>query len=189
MASNTIYVVFGMTGAGKTTLVNFITDNTKIQRIKTTTTRPQRSASDNEYKFASNESFEKDSGRYIAVRKYYTLIEDVPQYHYYGVDKNELEHGGVMITDFEGLKELLMRRENVVGIYLYADTKTRRERAKNRPGFKLSEFNRRNEDDKKKFPISQVVKLGTTYPIYILDNTEGVENAIDKIELIINNHK
>lgn len=189
MKSKTIYVVFGMTGAGKTTLVNHITDNMNIKRIKTTTTRPQRSAVDNEYKFATNDSFEQDNGRYIAVRKYYTLLEDVPQYHYYGVDKNELEQGGVMITDFEGLKELLMRRDDVVGIYLHVDTKTRRERAQNRPGFKANEFDRRNNDDKKKFPISQIIKLGTTYPIYILDNTDGIENAIDKIDLIINNHK
>lgn len=189
MKSKTIYVVFGMTGAGKTTLVDHITDNMNIKRIKTTTTRPQRSAVDNEYKFATNDGFEQDQGRYIAVRKYYTLLEDVPQYHYYGVDKNELEQGGVMITDFEGLKELLMRRDDVVGIYLYADTKTRRERAKNRPGFKSNEFDRRNKDDKKKFPIAQIIKLGTTYPIYILDNTDGIENALDRIDLIINNHK
>lgn len=181
-----------MTGAGKTAISSEISNRLKLGKLKNTTTRPQRGPEDTEYNFSSNEDFEKDyeQGRYIAVRKYLTLIEDVEKHHYYGVDKIELAKGGLLITDFEGFKELIERDLNVVGIYIHADTKTRLERAKMREGFKKAEFDRRNADDLLKFDLKEIINLGTDNEIYIIDNSgdASLVDVCDKVDIIVRNY-
>lgn len=190
--TNPVFVLFGMTGAGKTAVSSEVSNRLKLDKLKNTTTRPQRGLEDTEYNFSSNEDFEKDyeQGRYIAVRKYLTLIEDVEKHHYYGVDKIELAKGGLLITDFEGFKELLERDLNVVGIYIHADTKTRLERAKMREGFKKAEFDRRNADDLLKFDLKEIINLGTNNEIYIIDNSgdASLVDVCDKVDMIIRNY-
>lgn len=186
-----VYVIFGMTGAGKSAVSDIISRKLKMKRLKNTTTRPQRGPEDVEYNFSTEDSFTRDTGRYIAVRRYLTLIEDIEKYHYYGVDKIELEKGGLLITDFDGFKELLERDLNVIGIYLYADTETRLERAKKRDGFKLEEFERRNSDDLTKFNLKNIITLGKSNPIYIIDNSgnSDLNDVCKKVEMIIVNTK
>lgn len=186
-----VYVIFGMTGAGKSAVSDIISRKLKMNRLKNTTTRPQRGPEDVEYNFSTEDSFTRDTGRYIAVRRYLTLIEDIEKYHYYGVDKIELEKGGLLITDFDGFKELLERDLNVIGIYLYADTETRLERAKKRDGFKLEEFERRNIDDLTKFNLKDIITLGKSNQIYIIDNSgnSDLNDVCKKVEMIIVNTK
>lgn len=180
-----------MTGAGKSAVSDIISRKLKMNRLKNTTTRPQRGPEDVEYNFSTEDSFTRDTGRYIAVRRYLTLIEDIEKYHYYGVDKIELEKGGLLITDFDGFKELLERDLNVIGIYLYADTETRLERAKKRDGFKLEEFERRNIDDLTKFNLKDIITLGKSNQIYIIDNSgnSDLNDVCKKVEMIIVNTK
>ena len=65
---NQLFVIIGMTGAGKSTIARQVCKNLGLARIKTTTTRPKRSDSDNEYLFTTEETLLKDMGRYIGVR-------------------------------------------------------------------------------------------------------------------------
>lgn len=182
-----VYVLFGMTGAGKSFIASRIAKMTGIRRIKNTTTQPKRSDIDNEYNFTTSDSFLMDKGRYVATRAYHTLIEDHPQTHYYGVDKLELEKGGILITDFEGLKELIQRNYDVVGIYIYSSPETRLTRSMVRSGFKMEEFNRRNRDDLEKFKLEDIIELGKTHPIYIIENnlTTNIETICNKINNIM----
>jgi len=186
-----VFVIMGMTGAGKSVVSRHVCHNLKMERLKTTTTRPRRSEHDNEYHFANVEDFLQDDGRYIAIRAYTTLIEDLPKKHYYAVDKLELEKGGILITDFDGFKELCERGTDVVGIYLHADKDIRYRRAIKREGFKADEFWRRDADDKEKFAIQRIVDLGRNYPLYIVNNSETVSllGVIEKVQNIIKEHR
>ena len=190
MKAGTVYVLLGMTGAGKSSIARVISRSLKLERLKTTTTRPKRDEEDNEYNFAKEEDFLQDHGRYIAIRQYNTLIEDEPKSHFYAVDKLEIEKGGLLITDFDGFKELCERGDDVVGIYIYADRLTRLNRSKKRAGFKEEEFGRRNLDDESKFSINRIVELGKKYPIYIVGNSENTDlkSAITRVEQIIKEH-
>lgn len=191
MKPKTVYVLLGMTGAGKSTIARVISRSLHLERLKTTTTRPKRDDEDNEYNFAKEEDFLRDHGRYIAVRQYNTFIEDEPKSHFYAVDKLEIEKGGLLITDFDGFKELCERGDDVLGIYIYADKLTRLNRAKKRTGFKEAEFIRRNLDDENKFSINRIVELGKKFPIYIVGNSENTDlkSAITRVEEIIKEHK
>lgn len=182
-----VYVLFGMTGAGKSFIASRLNKLTGTRRIKNTTTRPKRGEADNEYNFTTSESFLLDKGRYVATRAYHTLIEDHPQTHYYGVDKLELEKGGILITDFEGLKELIEREYDVVGIYIYSSPETRLTRSIVRPSFKMEEFNRRNRDDLEKFKLEDIIELGKKHPIHIIENNldTNVDNICAKIAQIM----
>lgn len=189
MANNTLFVIFGMTGSGKSTIIKEMEKRTGLARIKTTTTRPRRGESDNEYNFTTNECFLRYYENYIAPRKYTALLEGEPKDYYYGVDKVFAHNGGLMITDFVGVKDLITAGLNVVGIYLYCDVETRFHRALNRPGFILEEHERREKDDQEKFQLKDIVELGTQNKIYIVDNSgENLSNTFDKVEYIIRNH-
>lgn len=189
MANNTLFVIFGMTGSGKSTIIKEMEKRTGLARIKTTTTRPRRGESDNEYNFTTNECFLAYYENFIAPRKYTAVLEGAPKDYYYGVDKVFAHDGGLMITDFVGVKDLITAGLNVVGIYLYCDSETRLQRALNRPGFILAEHERREKDDQIKFPLKDIVELGTTNKIYIVDNSSSdLSNAFDKVEFIIRNH-
>lgn len=191
MGNNRVFVLFGMTGAGKSFIAHHLMERFGLRRIKNTTTRPQRGESDNEYNFTSEDKFLQDEGRYVAVRAYDTYIEDTPKRHYYGVDKLELEKGGILITDFVGFKELLERDNDLVGIYIYADKTTRMIRSALREGFKVEEFERRNKDDYEKFKIEEIVDVGRGHNVYLVEN--NLENDVDKlcerIKGIIQNHQ
>lgn len=185
------FVLFGKTGAGKSYIASAISTELGMRRIKNTTTRPQRGVDDNEYNFVKEEDFLKDGdSRYVAVRGYNTLIEDTPKTHYYGVDKLELEKGGLLITDFEGFKELLERDNELVGIYIYSNKTTRQARARLREGYKPEEFERRNADDSDKFKIEEIVEVGKNYHVYIVENNldTRLDALCDKISMIIKNH-
>lgn len=186
-----VFVLLGKAGAGKTLVATRLSQKLGIRKIKNTTTRPRRSELDREYNFTTNDSFTKDDGRYIAVRRYKTLIEDRPKYHYYGVDRLEIEKGGLLITDFEGFKELLERNLDVVGIYLYSSPETRYARSAQRDGFKLEEFTRRAEDDDLKFKLEEIIEVGKTHPVYIVENnlSTSVDEVCDKVQVIIDNYK
>jgi guanylate kinase len=167
-----LFVIIGMTGAGKSTIARQICRDLNLPRIRTTTTRPKRSEDDNEYIFATEEELFKDSGRYIGVREYHTFIEDTPKKHYYAVDKLALEAGtAVLITDFDGYKEICDHTPNVVGIYIHADKDIRYRRASKRAGFKADEFWRRDADDQKKFAIEKLVAWGKNNTLYIVNNS------------------
>jgi len=187
---NQLFVIIGMTGAGKSTIARQVCKNLGLARIKTTTTRPKRSDSDNEYIFTSEEELLKDvgRGRYLGVREYHTYIEDVPKKHYYAVDKLALESGtALLITDFDGYKEICQHMNNVVGIYIHADKDIRYRRASKRAGFKPEEFWRRDGDDHQKFAIEKLVNWGKTHPLYIVNNSEDetLVSVISKTEAII----
>ena len=187
--SKPLFVLIGMTGAGKSTVSSFITDKLGVKRIKTTTTRPQRDAKDTEYVFTTADQFLKEEGRYLAVRKYRALLEGAPKDYYYGVDGNSLGNGGLLITDFDGLQALVERNIDVVGIYLHADTETRLKRAEKRPGFSLLEFNRRNDDDLEKFNIKRLVEFGKEHRLYLVDNgDDNVDKVCEKVEVILRNY-
>lgn len=179
MGNNRVFVLFGMTGAGKSFIAHHLMEKFNLRRIKNTTTRPQRGENDNEYNFTSEDKFLQDEGRYVAVRAYDTFIEDTPKRHYYGVDKLELQKGGILITDFVGFKELLERDKDLVGIYIYGDKTTRMSRSALRDGFKIEEFERRNNDDYEKFKIEEIVDVGRSHNVYIVEN--NLESDVDKL--------
>lgn len=185
------FVLFGKTGAGKSFIASALSQELGMRRIKNTTTRPQRGANDDEYNFVKEEDFLKDGdSRYVAIRGYHTLIEDTPKTHYYGVDKIELEKGGLLITDFEGFKELLKRDSSLVGIYIYSNKTTRKARISLRDGFKPEEFERRNADDSDKFKLEEIVELGKNNSVYIVNNNldTRIDALCDTITMIIKNH-
>jgi guanylate kinase len=192
----TIFVLLGKSGAGKSTIINELMSRYGVPRIHTTTTRPQRNKGDTEYNFTSVDAFLEDCkiGRYIAVRRYHALVDGSGELkpYYYGVDKRELDNGGLLITDFGGYKELVERKIPVVGIYLDSDYETRLQRSENRPGFIVDEFMRRCADDDAQFTddqIEQMARFGDA-PLYILQNNvdTNLRELIKTITYIINNH-
>lgn len=182
-----IYVLFGMTGAGKSTIASLVSSSMGMGRLLTTTTRPKRNEADNEYHFVTDEYFLSHMDDFVAVRKYTALLEGFPKDYYYGVSKADLEKGGILITDFVGLTELFERGYDMTGIYLHVDAHTRRQRAKNRPGFNLAEYERRDADDMLKFPLDGIISLGTKYPIHAITNGGGrtVNEVAEDVEMVM----
>lgn len=187
--SNLLIVLVGMSGGGKSLLSHTMCDKLGLQRLKTTTTRPRRDESDNEYIFVSDEYFLEHKDDYTAVREYLALIEGTPKTYYYGISKESLAKGGIMITDVDGLKELYATRSNTVGIYLYCSYQLRKWRAESRKGYREEEFERREVVDAPKFDFDNLIKMGIDYPLYIIDNSSSLLYAFMMAEEIYQEHK
>lgn len=188
MPNNLLLVIIGMSGGGKSSLSHELCDKLKLSRLKTTTTRPKRNEEDNEYEFVSDEYLKEHWDEYTAIRSYHAILEDEPKTYYYGISKASLEEGGIMITDVDGLKELYATRDNVVGIYLYCSYNIRKERAKERDGYKEAEFERREKMDGHKFGFEELIKLGIDYPLYIIDNSSSLSHAYYQAEGVYFDH-
>lgn len=180
-----IFVVMGKSGCGKSEIVSRLCGATGICRIKTTTTRPKRSENDNEYRFEELPKFHDDAekGRYIAIRQL-SLLD------FYGIDKHNLDKGGIIVADFKGFTELYGRDLNVVGIYIDADRNVRLERLKQRSDFDLEHFEQRALDDDAQFSLEEIKELSRLVPIYILENNDAdLDGLLDKIGIIIQNYQ
>ena len=179
-----IFVVMGKSGCGKSEIVSRLCGLTGICRIRTTTTRPKRSETDTEYNFEDLSKFHADaeSGRYIAIRQL-SLLD------YFGIDKHNLDKGGIIVADFKGFTELYGRGLFVVGIYINSDRNVRLERLKQRSDFNLEQFEQRAVDDDAQFSLEEIKELSRLVPIYILDNNdEELEDLLAKINLLIQNY-
>lgn len=135
--------------------------------IITCTTRPMR---DNEkegvdYFFKSKEEFDKlvKSGDIFEFRKYNTLVNGKKDTWYYGslyqkIDENKKY---VVIADIDGAKAYISKygKDMCRVVYICSNNELRTRRAKLRPGFDQTEWDRRLEDDSKRFSHDNLFSL------------------------------
>jgi len=181
-----IYVLLGKSSTGKDTICNALLKSTNLNSIVSYTTRPPRPGEVNhkDYHFTTKEHFKElilnDS--LIEYRTYNTLVDNKQDVWYYGITKNEITKDSIVILDITGLEGFLryFRREdvNIISIFIFTPDDIREKRAKSRPGFDKTEWDRRLLDDNKVFKnIHEIVD-------YEVPNFYS-ENAVEHIKRII----
>lgn len=185
---NKIVVICGFSASGKDKITKYIADNYNYKMIISHSSRPMRSSESegNPYYFISREQFEKmlHNNEFIECRAYNTLVNNKPDTWYYGVHKDSIDlskNSYIVVLDVLGLVKLKQHfRDNITSFFINVDEETRRNRCLNREDFDIVEWNRRYEDDKRKF-TDDVVNREVDY---IVDNYD-FDECIQQITNII----
>jgi guanylate kinase len=185
---NNIIVICGFSSSGKDTISKYLFKHHGYSMVISHTSRPMRpnESERNPYFFISKGQFENmiDNNEFIECRKYNTLVNGIPETWYYGLHKNCINlsrHTYVVVLDLLGLIELKKYyKDNIISFFIDVDEPTRKKRAIDRDGFDETEWNRRYEDDKNKFPEDMIAK-DVDYIVENYDFGKCVDEIINKI--------
>jgi guanylate kinase len=154
---NRIIVLCGYQGSGKDYLASELKKR-GYDFIISHTTRPMRpnENEENPYYFTTKEKFLEmiENDEFLEYRTYNTLVDNIPDVWYYGVNKKAVKENKsyVVVLDKLGLIEFKKEfKDRVVSFYIDASDKNRYDRANSRGGFNSQEWERRELADKKEF--------------------------------------
>ena len=160
-----ITILVGKSASGKDTLMKKMLEE-GYSPIISSTTRPMRTGEKNgvEYHFLTDREFKylEDTGYFMEVRRYNTLVAGEPAVWAYGSPKvNPDEKNWITILDVEGTEEYIKfyGKEDIRVIVLEVSDEERERRAKIRGSFDKTEWNRRLADDNVKFSREKIEKL------------------------------
>ena len=180
-----ILILCGKSGSGKDAILKHLVTDHKFLPIISTTSRPPRfgEMSGCEYYFTSKSEFLKliDQDLLIEYRKYNTLVDNVPDVWYYGIEKRDFDdrYDYVVILDIKGAKEFIKYAgdNNCVVQYIETSDDVRELRAKNRGSFNKPEWDRRLEADAVDFSEEEIESVSD----YIVNNNGLLKYAIDEV--------
>lgn len=161
-----ITILLGKSASGKDTMLSHM-EKEGAKRIVTCTTRPRRKGEKEgvEYNFISPELFKfwEKCKLFVETRSYNTLVEGKPDTWLYGSPElmNEEERDYATILDVSGTLSYIKHYgpEKIRVKYLVVPDVTRKERAKKRGSFDVTEWNRRARDDAEKFSDKNIAKI------------------------------
>ncbi len=154
-----IAVLCGKSASGKDTLQELLKKNYGFNSIVSATSRPMREGEIEgvNYFFLTREEFinRLNNQEFLEYRTYNTLVDGKSDTWYYGCPKQKLDDNKdyVIILDMNGTRDFVdyYGKDNCFVCYVDCDNKLRKQRAMSRGSFDETEWNRRAEDDEKKF--------------------------------------
>lgn len=189
--NNKIIILIGKSASGKDTLARLIEENLGFNFIVSTTTRPMRPGESNRnpYNFVNNEHFENliKQNELIEYREYNTLVDNIPEKWYYGVENHEVDNSKkyVVVLDTVGLREFKEHfSDRVISIFLDVDDHTRKLRCVQRGDFNETEWHRRLEDDKIRFS-PEIIENEIQY---VINSNKSSSEMLNEVIQILNNN-
>ena len=161
-----LIVVLGVSGSGKSDLVEDLCEAYKVHRIKTFTTKPPSKWDATKYRFVTQREFDEKlkRGELTLLKKDTVPSNDelyVSKYHYYGAEDTIIGDGGIIILDWEGYTDLLsMRQSNVIAFLLNTDVSS--------AYFKKLSSSPEDADSRDKF-LSSLVSSGEVFNSKLID--------------------
>lgn len=181
-----ILCLIGFSGSGKDTLLNILVEDCGFHRVISHTSRPKRLNETNrkEYHFVSKEKFLEMKEEFLEIRKYNTLVNNIPDEWFYGVHpesfSNKLDN--CIILDLLGYLELKTKYPNrIISFFIEASSDVRKERIKLRGDYDEVEFNRRLKDDLEKFP-KEVLEKEVDFIIQSGNINSNINEIIDNFD-------
>lgn len=173
-----IYVIFGQTLSGKTTLAKQLEKELGIKQIVTYTDRPKRPNEVNgvDYHFVDTETIQ-DTDKFFGHRFFYTKYRELPFIYAMKEDDMFPWEDKILVADpqgFKAVKDLLGRQ--AVSVYLNASKGLIMERSLAR-GDKPEEVSRRLEVDRDLFVSAEL------YADVVIDPEK--DNAVEIMKSII----
>lgn len=142
-------VLIGKSGSGKDTIASLLQKIFNYEFVTLTTSRPMRDyeSENNPYIFVSKLEFEKliNENKLIEYRSYETLMNNVKDVWYYGIDKKSIKSNNnyVIVNVPKGLEVLKKEHNDIISFFINVDDELRTKRAMLRNNFDLTEWNRR----------------------------------------------
>lgn len=175
-------ILVGKSASGKDAVRKQILKISSYKSIISTTSRPPREGEQEgvDYYFISKDEFIEliEDGAFAEYRKYNAIDKnDESVVWYYGTRKNNKYNERskyITILDLDGARSFIdfYGADNCRVCYIFCNDEERERRAKEGRGkdFKQKEWNRRLEDDNKKFALKRFVEMFRDVETEIFDN-------------------
>lgn len=175
-------ILVGKSASGKDAVRKQILKISSYKSIISTTSRPPREGEQEgvDYYFISKDEFIEliEDGAFAEYRKYNAIDKnDENVVWYYGTRKNNKYNERskyITILDLDGARSFIdfYGADNCRVCYIFCNDEERERRAKEGRGedFKQNEWNRRLEDDNKKFALKRFVEMFRDVETEIFDN-------------------
>lgn len=175
-------ILVGKSASGKDAVRKQILKISSYKSIISTTSRPPREGEQEgvDYYFISKDEFIDliEDGAFAEYRKYNAIDKnDESVVWYYGTRKNNKYNERskyITILDLDGARSFIdfYGADNCRVCYIFCNDEERERRAKEGRGedFKQNEWNRRLEDDNKKFALKRFVEMFRDVETEIFDN-------------------
>lgn len=180
-----LLIICGKSGSGKDALLKRLVQHYSFTPIISTTSRPPRFGEMDgvAYNFVTKEMFldliHRD--RLIEYRTYNTLVNNIPDTWYYGIEKRSLQPWAryVVILDITGTQKFLeyFGKENCCVVYINVSDDVRTLRAKNRGSFDECEWNRRLDADANDFSEEMIKSVNA----YTVENNDLFDDTVEKV--------
>lgn len=180
-----VVVLCGKSGSGKDTIREQLLKQMDFYPVVSVTSRPMRKGEvqGKEYDFISQEAFlqEIEAGKFLEYRSYQTAVNGISETWYYGTRKESLETDKdvIAIKDPHGAKEIqnYCSQKEIPCLIYYLDVPDaiRTMRAKKRPGYDKTEWNRRLKADNRAFSAEN---LSTLNAIAVANDESPKEAAV-----------
>lgn len=189
-----ITIIVGKSASGKDTLQKRLQEKCNTTSFVSVTTRPMR---DNEtegvdYFFRDKDEFFRLEGKgdIFEYRSYDTLVDNIPDTWFYGSIKQTLQPDikYTVVVDIDGALAYIKAygAENCAVVYIEVPEDIREERARKRGSFDKKEWDRRAEDDAKKFSEERLALIGEALRqkeyVKIINSSMDIEDAEVKVE-------
>lgn len=189
-----LVIVLGISGSGKSDLVNKMVSEYKVNKIKTYTTQPVTRWDAGKYHFINIDKFqEMQANKELSlIRKVSVPSDDVmytEKFHMYGAHPESLKGGGIIILDWEGYSRLLSyRQSNIVAFILEADVGAAyRRKVVEHPHIDDFEvmFERLLKDNSGVYDYPLIDRLVKDFRIYKIDAESGQDNIFQTVDTIL----
>lgn len=161
-----ILILMGKTNSGKSTIAKHLIDHYKFNNVITYTSRPKRDNEINgvDYYFVNKNIFTDKilKGDFIEYRKYNTLVDNVKNVWFYGLEKEnnniDLSKNNVLILTYDGALKVLQYfgYSKCEVVYIDVPNEILEKRAKQRCDYDPIEFKRRIKADNKDFNWNKI---------------------------------
>ncbi len=175
-----ITIYFGKSASGKDYYLQRAVHLGGLKPIVTYTTRPKRKNETDgvDYRFVTDDEFRRlyDDKKIIESRSYLTNVAGKQAIWYYGSPEVNPDEDWVGVLDVSGIISLIRHygAEKIRLIYVRTDDEVRKTRARFRGSFDETEWNRRAEDDEKKFSdtvLNDLIRNWYQMPVQVINNS------------------
>lgn len=161
-----IIILMGKTASGKSSIAKYLSKNYNYNLAVLWTSRPKRDNEQNgiDYYFTNKNIFTDKilRGDFIEYRKYNTLVNNIKDIWYYGLEKEnnniDLSKNNVLILTYDGALKALQYFGSCRCKIIYIDVPNNiiKQRAKQRCDYDTIEFKRRIKADNKDFSWNKI---------------------------------
>lgn len=181
MNKNPLLLLIGPSGSGKTTIANRLEEKYGLTQIRSYTTRPKRSETEDNHTFITEEEF--------MILKNLMAYTEYNGYRYCATLK-QIEDCDIYVVDVPGVRTLMKNykgNKKIIAVCLKVDEQVALDRMEQRGDSMFQRYQRLKTDDKEfdGYIAHVAYEVGAEHTYIIDNNKNNIDDSVDEIYNII----